>query len=680
MICSTCRGVDLEHMKRTPKGYMNFPYDARMNPKLPGGGLFILKHPRTPSWSYHSRYTDIGDRANAGCVLCKLMYKSCRQFRNNLSSDDKYRYQYKRDLDDFKVYVAYSDKYYTGYSYWTNSDEDNVAFLIGEIGMVTSDEDPLGTTLLGRPISSDPKTTLSRFHALVDSCNNDHDDEPDLTNALAGTTPLPKRVLDLRGGKNRLKLWQPPTGTKAKYVTLSYRWPEQRITTYRWNALNATTSSNVGPRSSPGAMSWAQLNETYQDIVDVALELAIDYVWIDALCIIQNSPADKNAQLAQMGTIYRNSYLNICASDGLRPFAARDGSSRPGVLEYTTSFPKTMSSGTGSIQAFEVPYPDAMAGNQVQGFPQDVVSQRGWTFQERVLSPRTLYFSRTQVYLECGQYCTGEDGFFRPGGFLKIRPSNPSTPSFEYWWSLVAMYSTRDLGFASDKLVAIGGLAAVFMSTLLHPPTTYAAGLWAGPHFLGDLLWSASGAPEEKLDWESVTNRAPSWSWAAVDGLVSPPVHEYRFCHQIAQLVEGPVVQPKSGGNNYTEIDWGYVKIYGPRIKAFVAQKMPAVRLGDGADALGDRYRLVTKHGTVLSRGAFLDYTFFADDLSGWSLSLLIIGKVRVDGEVLYLALVLIPRGSDYRRIGTVEISRNDLGPVALDDHPEVAYYQYQIF
>ncbi|KAL5363597.1 heterokaryon incompatibility protein-domain-containing protein [Aspergillus floccosus] len=680
MLCSNCNNIDIASLKRMPKGSILLPYGAKMNRKLPGGGLYELAHAGASLGWFHSSYKDIYDNAEFNdCPLCQLMCKACQQFRNNLSSDGSYRSQYKHKLNDFNVYLALSDKYSQAFTYWTDSDLDEYAFLIGEIGLVTSPNDPLHKTLWGRQISPDPRTRLDWVHKLVSAHDHDHDGNTAIDDAISGNCILPPRVIFLGDGKSNMKLWEPPAGRKAKYITLSYRWPEQRITSDRYTALGATLNINVAGKRSKGGLSWSSLHETYQDVVDIAIKLNIDYLWIDALCIIQDNPADKSRQLRQMGDIYKNSYLTVCASDGLRPFAARDGIYRPNVPVYRR-FQMTLGDVTGHPEAFEVPYHDVITGNQVQNFSDETVSSRGWTFQERVLSPRMLFFGQTQVYFECSEYCIGEDGFLRPGRQLKADDIPSGVNFWEYWWSLVAIYCTRELTVEFDKLVAIGGLAKVLNDNYGASEREYVAGLWTGPHVLGDLLWSVTGDQDTKLDWDARNYRAPSWSWAAVDGQVSPPVHEYRHGDGIARLVEEPVVDLKDSHNKYGEVTGGWVTIWGPRIKARVFQKLDPVRLSDGTNGVGDQYQLVTTAGTVFSRGAFIDYNVFMDELTSWTLFLLIIGKVTVDGERIYPALILIRDGEDeIRRVGTVEITRSDLGGQSLDDHPEVKYRQYRI-
>lgn len=84
----------------------------------------------------------------------------------------------------------------------------------------------------------------------------------------------------------------------------------------------------------------------------------------------------------------------------------------------------------------------------------------------------------------------------------------------ELWARLLTKYSDCQLTVASDKLVAISGLARRFCNQLELDPADYLAGLWRSGMPCA-LLWSIRGGIR-------VHGRAPSWSWASMDGYTSP--------------------------------------------------------------------------------------------------------------------------------------------------------------
>jgi hypothetical protein len=53
------------------------------------------------------------------------------------------------------------------------------------------------------------------------------------------------------------------------------------------------------------------LPKTFLEAISVVKHLGIAYLWIDALCIIQDSPSDWACEAAKMPKVYANSFLNI---------------------------------------------------------------------------------------------------------------------------------------------------------------------------------------------------------------------------------------------------------------------------------------------------------------------------------------------------------------------------------
>ncbi|KAK5706376.1 hypothetical protein LTR97_001364 [Elasticomyces elasticus] len=164
------------------------------------------------------------------------------------------------------------------------------------------------------------------------------------------------------------------------------------------------------------------------------------------------------------------------------------------------------------------------------------LSKRAWTLQETMLSPRTIYYSNSQLYWECRHIRQSEDNllfedirttwrstFFQEppgqnlttsgGGLYTSPPVDLKSFSFFWYRQIIAdEYSTSNLTNGRDKLVAVSSLARA-----LHAkrPNPYYAGLW-GDCLLEGLCWT-SHSPARKCP----EYRAPSWSWASQDSSVS---------------------------------------------------------------------------------------------------------------------------------------------------------------
>jgi hypothetical protein len=57
-----------------------------------------------------------------------------------------------------------------------------------------------------------------------------------------------------------------------------------------------------------------QLPATIIDAIRLAQTLSISYLWIDSLCIVQNSEEDKVREIATMDRVYKNSWVTISAA------------------------------------------------------------------------------------------------------------------------------------------------------------------------------------------------------------------------------------------------------------------------------------------------------------------------------------------------------------------------------
>ena len=59
---------------------------------------------------------------------------------------------------------------------------------------------------------------------------------------------------------------------------------------------------------------WAEIPPTLRDAILFAHHLGVDYIWIDALCILQDQLSDWMKEAAQMASVYRNSLLTLSAT------------------------------------------------------------------------------------------------------------------------------------------------------------------------------------------------------------------------------------------------------------------------------------------------------------------------------------------------------------------------------
>jgi hypothetical protein len=175
------------------------------------------------------------------------------------------------------------------------------------------------------------------------------------------------------------------------------------------------------------------------------------------------------------------------------------------------------------------------------------LESRGWTFKERHLTSRALHFTAGEVYWEC--YHTNACETF-PAGFapefvhgLDHQAYRLKTPiSTASWESLVNMYSRRKLTFSSDKFVALSGMAQAMH---FQHNDEYVAGMWRSK-LEGQLCWSLGNNGQAKDGKETVPYRAPTWSWASVDGEIRFNVKNFDASKTIVtiKVLEVEIVQP----------------------------------------------------------------------------------------------------------------------------------------
>ncbi|KAI0966120.1 heterokaryon incompatibility protein-domain-containing protein [Xylaria arbuscula] len=344
---------------------------------------------------------------------------------------------------------------------------------------------------------------------------------------------LPTRVLDTEHVRltGRLRLLH--TGSAlGKYIALSHSWGGHQPA--------KTVRLNLAARCAGFPLS--ELPLTFRDAVAVAIEIGIQYIWIDSLCIIQDDPEDWKREAATMGDVYLHSYLTIAATR-----AANSEAGFLGPRSFTHTVQVRLADVTSGADDRNI------YACQRRSFANDVddgpLNRRAWVLQERVLSPRTLHFTEHQVYWECWEYHQGEDleyqylgvmkkeAFpvqFSPRSLLCNSPArSPRLP--RGLWYLFSEYSSFGLTFQTDKLVAIGGLVQKLESRL---QINYLKGVWK--EFLHhSVLWSAR---TEDLEYLPLIG-APSWSWASRNGPVNfvqlydyDPVSNFMICETSGSL------------------------------------------------------------------------------------------------------------------------------------------------
>ena len=302
---------------------------------------------------------------------------------------------------------------------------------------------------------------------------------------------LPSRLLDVSDPKV-VKVVE-TKGKKGRYVCLSHQWGREPMPI-------KTTDDNI--REMREGISVESLPLTFQHAASVARAFC-KYLWIDSLCIIQENAKDWSVEAAQMASIYRNGIFTIAAAAATGPKEGLFFSAAPGFANNTLL----------KLEMFNLGFPiyvrrhlDFNAGH-LQGLQKHGLLDRGWVLQERVISPRILYFGYNELAWECmtSTACQCESGF-RPYPITRYSPREPFHPksafslsiiarqpvghtaehSLALWHHIINAYTGLDLKFPKDKFPALAGLAVEVGKS--RPGDQYLAGVWRQT-FIPDLLW-----------------------------------------------------------------------------------------------------------------------------------------------------------------------------------------------
>ncbi|KAJ5088548.1 hypothetical protein N7456_012164 [Penicillium angulare] len=344
-------------------------------------------------------------------------------------------------------------------------------------------------------------------------------------------------------------------GKPPGFIALSYCWgPEQQA-----SAQLKTTSENLHEHLQN--IPLEKLPATISDAILVCRALDIQYIWVDALCIIQDDEHDWEKEAANMGKVYSNALVTIAVTTGdscqsgfvkrrsvpcinipfrssLRPEISGEFLIRPLPSDEEVSFSIYTDNGFDvqelldpNWQKDEFKFANFAFDNFAVDIEESAWNSRAWTFQETRLSPRILLFGDSMFHLSVGDFFQSEDGVQKDDiGLWGDDTSDSSDESEEEadedsreadfqrkWESLVWSYSERSLTFQRDKLIAFSAIAS-------HASTQtkgqYLAGLWSENLHRG-LLWGHFGTDttQKYLD-PSREYTAPSWSWASQPDLV----------------------------------------------------------------------------------------------------------------------------------------------------------------
>lgn len=397
-------------------------------------------------------------------------------------------------------------------------------------------------------------------------------------------TALPRRVLRIQPALEEPRLHLTETnGATGRYIALSHCWGG-------FMGCRSTTA-NLTERAQ--GIKYRELPQTFKDAVYCALQLDVQFIWIDPLCIIQDDPQDWAQESAKMSQIYSDAYLVLAA-------ASADADDKgflttPDVLERGVGLESQAGSGQDDIVMHRwrfAPDSDWSDGPKPNsGIDIGPLSTRAWTLQETLLARRCVGFNKRQIAWECHSLIDCERDHLHKAessqksqkdwlyvisdglsgtvtrGLHHARPltnlQDTSTFCLEWHLMLVPNYTRRMLTLAEDKLPAVSALASIIAKS---SGDEYIAGLWRNDINIG-LAWRSGHNAWKRTLLPSLTDLvAPSFSWASIDGpidycLPDPILQDGRSSYGSVGVTLLECSVPLSSSNPFGAVNGGWMRL-----------------------------------------------------------------------------------------------------------------------
>lgn len=498
-LCEACNGFDIRALYElaSERSRKTKPKDVS---STSGGFAFYEGFPSF--YQQHSNLRSLFASADLGCQLCiNILQQSVKQFPPEIQSRTPGLH-----ADE------YSEPIYLGLSNWS-PEADGMPYLIAvqhlprggvrnlatfEVYVQPQDAPSGFEHLLAKAVQPDPASeeSLQIARSWHSDCLKNH---RKCARTLSQKRPLPTRVVDVGDATTNPRITV-MDGTVGMWAALSYCWGGNSPF-----VLKKTTSKSFFGGYTP----LETYPQTLRDAIVITRALGMQYLWIDALCIMQDSPEDWAAEAARMKDVYGGATITISATNSKSTdygiFKVREVSSPACRLDWRTSKP---SENYSVFLRSSSEFWDATLKSEP-------LNTRGWTLQESLLAARALSYGTQQMVWECQCLKTSESGRpvlpgerHRDKAFVQTIISNDfsawektkqvltrlslnSLPvdwtavpekwetgydaMYSRWFAIVKDFTGRNLTVQSDVLPALSGVAAAFQNLLRDE---YCAGLW----------------------------------------------------------------------------------------------------------------------------------------------------------------------------------------------------------
>ncbi|KAK4671117.1 hypothetical protein QC764_603200 [Podospora pseudoanserina] len=450
------------------------------------------------------------------CVNCKVMIEALECFEGK-----EPRLEDEMFTVDGRVGTSLKLEY-------NLADDEYLRFI--EVFSDTESESCLGRATLIE-VDIDPRKAAEIAKRRLRECIDSHDE------CRVGRRGfIPTRVVDVGTGDGLPRLVETTEDMKdTDYVALSYCWGL---------AQSLTTTKAILPKRLEG-IPWEDIPKTLHEAIEFVQHLGLSYIWIDALCIIQDDGLDWEKEAAQMKNVYENALFTLSATSApdvaTGCFLARNNpvhelhSAKP---QHTYYARRPCFDTHSKLFSYSVD-----TEIEMDNYP---AMKRGWIYQERLLSQRILYCAYDELIWECRNTITCECNptslhrhhggnaivsYKRQMGHLsdptQFNKKNSSCfPIIDLWLSLVQSYSQRVFTKYTDRLIALSGIAQKFQPLSIG---NYYAGIWSS-EIHHQLAWTRDANPKALRVKEAARiPGSPSWSWCSInqpcvfDDVMNPP-------------------------------------------------------------------------------------------------------------------------------------------------------------
>ncbi|KAF2627522.1 HET-domain-containing protein [Macroventuria anomochaeta] len=558
MVCATCKGLQkhlktLDGVQKTETGALQLVDASLLDIRASATGCRACALLLQGILLHHDRFKNVKE-SDTRITAESFESVQGRNSQDHLSVEARWKEQHDDDEQE-------NDEH--GHAGWPNL---KLEFFTDEDGQ--SSFSAIGQ---GRQISSQPlqDAGLSTVRNLLKTCLSSHS-----KCRRPKSTTLPKRVLDVLGNDSKSVRLHESYFNKdenryeyGEYIALSHVWGVAK-------GLPKTTTRTI--QSYKKGIPWTTLPRALQEAVVLTRTLGFRWLWIDALCLIQDDTPSKLEESMTMDQIFGNAFLTIAAT------SATDSSSHPLFPAQVQPFKIQATDSKGSAfkiyvreqpshYSFKAPFDEGAHMNEwelpfniSEDSNQDTpLLKRAWAFTERLLSPRLLHFTKSEMILECREGYQCECGriadstfdsratdsikqeFARiiaetnrrpsfdgsvhdqPNGIESVTSQLASTTltngaknisqkreeALQLWSYIITEFTARNITYDSDRLLAIASIANQ-LSPALH--SGYVAGQWTFSTM--GLLWYPNDSTRCRRSKSSTGHNVPSWSWASIEG------------------------------------------------------------------------------------------------------------------------------------------------------------------